>query len=265
MGNVPIPIQWLQRNRALDTGGVPFFQVDGALVVASQVGTYVVPKNGTITAVYVYCKDKGTSGSTTVDIHRNGTTIFTTQSNRPSLAYNDADSVAKSGTPDITSIAENDVLTIDIDAIAVGAANLCVVLDIPSGGAPASSSSGAVMHNEIITFSFDGQQGVEAGTLRWYNKWGTTITITRIFIGANTAPVGAAIIVDVNKNGTTIFTNQAHRPQIADGANTGVTTDIDVNTLTDVDYLTVDRDQVGSSSKGMDLVVEIVVLVPSPS
>ena len=34
-----------------------------------------------------------------------------------------------------------------------------------------------------------------------------------------TPPAGAALVVDVNKNGTTIYTNQANRPSIAAGAN----------------------------------------------
>jgi len=77
-------------------------------------------------------------------------------------------------------------------------------------------------------------------------------------IAANTAPVGAAVIVDVHKDGTTIFTNQAHRPQIADGANVGNTTDIDVASWATDAYLQIDVDQIGSGTAGSDLTVHII-------
>jgi hypothetical protein len=85
-----------------------------------------------------------------------------------------------------------------------------------------------------------------------------TLTITKVKLVVKTAPVGAAIIVDVNKGGTTIFTNQAHRPQIAAGATTGETSTIDVSGLVEDDKLTFDIDQVGSSTPGSKITVEVV-------
>lgn len=96
------------------------------------------------------------------------------------------------------------------------------------------------------------------GTLRLYNATGSTRTISKVFISVGTAPTDASLIVDVHKDGTTIFTNQAHRPTILTTAFTGVTTDIDVATWADGSYLTVDVDQVGSSVAGADLTVHIV-------
>jgi hypothetical protein len=89
---------------------------------------------------------------------------------------------------------------------------------------------------------------VTSGKVRIYNKLGTTMTISQVFLAVNIAPAGAAVIVDVHKNGTTIFTDQVHRPQIADGQNTGFTTTIDVTTFADGDYLTADTDQIGNAS-----------------
>lgn len=112
-------------------GSNPVFFIDGALVVATEVGgAWICPAASTINFVYIYCEDPGTASSTIVDVNKNGTTIFTTQANRPSLAWNDADGVAKSGTPDVTSLAENDVLTADIDQAATGAAGLSVLVSI---------------------------------------------------------------------------------------------------------------------------------------
>jgi len=103
-------------------------EIDGTLVVASEVAHFVSIGTATIESVYIYCDDPGVTGTTIVDINKNGTTIFTTQANRPQLAYDDADGVAKSGTPDITDLAENDVITVDIDSVATDAKDLRVVI-----------------------------------------------------------------------------------------------------------------------------------------
>jgi hypothetical protein len=85
-----------------------------------------------------------------------------------------------------------------------------------------------------------------------------TLTITKVKLVVKTAPTGAAIIVDVNKNGTTIFTNQANRPQIAIGETTGDSGTPDVTSLAEGDKLTIDIDQIGSTIAGADLTVEVV-------
>ena len=118
----------------------PNFYIDGRLVaIANTGGAYVSPKAQTIDAIYIYCKDPGSAGSTIVDINKNGTTIFTTQGNRPTLAYNDADGVAK-GTPDVAALAENDVLTLDIDQVATGVESLSVVITFTGGSGGESGS-----------------------------------------------------------------------------------------------------------------------------
>jgi hypothetical protein len=85
------------------------------------------------------------------------------------------------------------------------------------------------------------------------------IEIQGISAAVQTAPTGADLIVDVNKNGTTIFTTQANRPAISAG--TVVTTDevtnMDVTSLAAGDELTVDVDQVGSSTAGSALTLFI--------
>ena len=78
-----------------------------------------------------------------------------------------------------------------------------------------------------------------------------------------TAPTGAAIICDVNKNGTTIFTTQSNRPQIAASAQAGAEiTNMDITAFAVGDVLTVDIDQVGSTVIGSDLTVVVRYTVP---
>ena len=77
-------------------------------------------------ACYIYCKNNGSSGSTICDINLNGSTIFTTSANRPELANTDV--YAISGVPDVVDLVIGDVLTLDIDQIATGAADLRIAL-----------------------------------------------------------------------------------------------------------------------------------------
>lgn len=111
-------------------GAAPAIQVDGTLAVSTDVGSYIASGISRINAVYIRCETPGTAGTTIVDIHLNGVTIFTVQASRPALVWNDPDGVAKSGVPDITVLAENDVLTVEIDQVATGAEDLVVVIDV---------------------------------------------------------------------------------------------------------------------------------------
>lgn len=83
------------------------------------------------------------------------------------------------------------------------------------------------------------------------------LTIDRVYVYVQTAPTGSSIIVDVNKNGTTIFTNQANRPQIPAGEHEDESGPPDVTALAKNDRLDVDVDQVGSSTPGADLTVMV--------
>jgi len=107
----------------------------------------------------------------------------------------------------------------------------------------------------LATFSGAGVLTVGAGTSRFRFPFAATIVGVSAAVG--TAPTGASLIIDVNKNGTTIFTTQANRPTIVSGANHAVEATPDVTAVAAGDWLTVDRDQVGSSVAGADLSVFI--------
>lgn len=84
-------------------------------------------------------------------------------------------------------------------------------------------------------------------------------TIIEVQASVKTAPTGASIIVDINLNGTTIWTTQGNRVTIVAGAYTGVQTTFDVLTLAVGDYFTIDIDQVGSTIAGAKLVVRLKI------
>ncbi len=84
------------------------------------------------------------------------------------------------------------------------------------------------------------------------------LTIKKAFARVKTAPAGASIIVDINKNGTSIWaTTQANRLTIAAAANSASQASFDTTSIAEGDYLTLDVDQVGSTIAGADLTVEL--------
>jgi hypothetical protein len=83
------------------------------------------------------------------------------------------------------------------------------------------------------------------------------ITLGNVRASVSTAPTGADITIDVNKNGTTVFTTQTNRPKIFAGQTLVSTSTPNITTLVAGDYITVDIDSVGSLNPGKDLTVQI--------
>jgi hypothetical protein len=108
-----------------------------------------------------------------------------------------------------------------------------------------------------VTFATKGTVAVATGPARWYNDTGRTLTFNSTRASVGTAPTGASLIVDINKDATTIFTTQGSRPTIAISAFTAQGSAPDVTTIATGSYLTVDIDQVGSTVAGADLTVTI--------
>lgn len=135
------------------------------------------------------------------------------------------------------------------------------IAQVPTGTTGTTVALGN--HTHTLTFSLTsffktGTLTVTTGTQRLPIDGTYTIVGTRLMVG--TAPTGASLIVDVNKNGTTIYTNQANRPTVAAGSNAGGPGAApDVTTLAAGDYLTIDVDQIGSTVAGADLTVSVIV------
>jgi hypothetical protein len=111
----------------------------------------------------------------------------------------------------------------------------------------------------VFPFSLTGNVATTVGVHRLYNDTGVTQTIRAVRASVGTAPTGASLIVDVNKNGTTVFTTQANRPTIPAGTNTsGRVTSINTTSVEDGAYLTIDVDQVGSTTPGANLTVQVL-------
>jgi hypothetical protein len=111
--------------------------------------------------------------------------------------------------------------------------------------------------NRIETFllSRPGTLAVAAGQARLYLTGSYTFVDYTVSVG--TPPAGASLIVDINSNGTTLFSTQSNRPTIAAGNRLASTTAPNTTTFGASDYITIDVDQIGSTTAGSDLVVAI--------
>jgi hypothetical protein len=109
---------------------------------------------------------------------------------------------------------------------------------------------------ENLPFTHSGPLEVGVGTVGYPIKGGT-FTILTIAARLSSAPTGSSAIVDVNKNGTTIFGNQAFRPTFAAASRDAIVGTHTVSSLTDGDILTIDVDQVGSTLPGSYLTLVI--------
>lgn len=165
----------------------------------------------------------------------------------------------QNGAVDTAARLANGILT-DVQVAAAnkdGAAGTASLRTIGTSAASAASGADARFGN-IETYSAPGVLVVVTGKGRMVADRSYTIVSVRATV--NTAPTGSSIIVDINKNGVTIFTTQANRPAIAiAGFTSGLVTNADINTLVAGDYLQVDVDQIGSTIAGSDLTVEIVL------
>lgn len=108
---------------------------------------------------------------------------------------------------------------------------------------------------EAHDFTASGTLTVRTGVSRLYLEGNYTFDTCRASVG--TAPTGAAVIVDVLKNGTTIYTTQSARPQIAVSTNSANGNSPAISTFVSGDYITVNIAQIGSTVAGADLVVTL--------
>lgn len=119
------------------------------------------------------------------------------------------------------------------------------------------NADGTPKEVQYATFGRAGTLAVATGAGRFLLY--ADVTIIGVVAAVNTAPTGASIIIDVNKNGTTIFSTQANRPSIVASAyKTSSPAVPNVTAFAAGDYITVDIDQVGSTVEGSDLVVQVV-------
>lgn len=81
-------------------------------------GSIRFDRSGTILYVSAWCDVAPTVASVIVDAHKNGTTIYTTQGNRPAIATSQV--YNRSVAPNVTSIAQGDAIQFQVDQLNAG-------------------------------------------------------------------------------------------------------------------------------------------------
>jgi hypothetical protein len=170
----------------------------------------------------------------------------------PDVAYLVVDPEATEGDPEIITVTAH-------TASATSATCSAATADHSSGVKVVQAVLASDLTNAarvVYYFAISGDAAVTTGTVQL--PFFGDHTIEKVALWADTGPTGASLIVDANLNGTTIFTTQSHRPTITAGNTDGESGTPDVTDATDGDYLTIDVDQVGSSTAGSDITVAVV-------
>lgn len=108
--------------------------------------------------------------------------------------------------------------------------------------ADSSKGSGA------IAWVFDGDVYAATKVASVLMPWAVTLIKAKAY--ADTAPTGAAIICDINKNGSSIFTTSDTLVTIDSASNAGSCTTPSTTAVSLGDRLSYDIDQVGSTTAG---------------
>ena len=95
--------------------GEKAFTVPGTLVVGAGILRVYFTRTVTVTNVWASVATAPTGSTAIFDVNKNGTTIFTTQANRPTIAISGFSDLTS--TPNVTSFASGDYLTVDVDQI----------------------------------------------------------------------------------------------------------------------------------------------------
>jgi len=120
------------------------------------------------------------------------------------------------------------------------------ILVVNSGGTALEFAAPVVDTAPFVkAYRYDDTLTTNTGSKRLYLEKAYTLNSIKAYV--DTAPVGAAINLDIKKNGTSLQT-----VSIADGASTGSQTSLTHSIAAD-DYLTIDITQVGSSTAGENL------------
>lgn len=117
---------------AAENGIVPVaqtsVQVTGTLSAATGVARWVAPCDGEMVGITAAVTTAPTGATLIVDVNIGGTTVFSTQANRPTIAISGTYTGVK--VPNVTAFSSGDVFTIDVDqvgsTVAGAGLNVCI-------------------------------------------------------------------------------------------------------------------------------------------
>ena len=91
------------------------FGKSGTLAVTTTGGRWYLPYAITLVDMVLSVGTAPTGADLIVDVHKSGTTVFTTQGNRPTVAATEF--VDTAATPDVTAVASGSYLEVLVDQI----------------------------------------------------------------------------------------------------------------------------------------------------
>lgn len=108
-------------------------QTDETLATGTGKARWVAPCDGKIVTVKAAVLSAPAGSSAILDINKGGTTIFTTQANRPTIAA--AATVATlAGAPEVVEFSTGDIFTVDVDQVGSGTAGTGFAVSIAYTG-----------------------------------------------------------------------------------------------------------------------------------
>ena len=121
-------------------------------------------------------------------------------------------------------------------------------LSLPTGARGARGAGGS-------TFTYTGPLSTYSGPA-WYNDSGSTLTIRSVRTTLLT-PGTTATVIDVMKNGTSIWTSSGSRPSLGSGVSTLKATNMDVTSMADGDSLSISIVTAGTGAETLVVQVEV--------
>lgn len=148
-----------------------------------------------------------------------------------------------------------DVGTTTFGATTFGAGDYVAVADASDSNAPKKVKLPA----ELVMAASDETTDLTTGTAKLTFRMPHAMTLTDVRASVNTAPVGSTIIVDINEGGSTILSTKLSIDASEKTSTTAATPAVISDTaLADDAEVTIDIDQIGSSTAGKGLKVALI-------
>lgn len=118
-------------------------------------------------------------------------------------------------------------------------------------------TAGGATKTRSIAFHLHGDLAVETGAVSFIAPM--NLTITNIKASVDVAPIGSSVLLDINKNGTSMYTGGTYIMIPNTGTGIGyIQTLPTTKTIALGDVISVDVDQVGSTTAGKNLNLTII-------
>lgn len=124
---------------AVSAPSVFTMMTDETLSAAANKARFIAPCDGKIVGVRACALTAPAGASILLDVNKGGTTIFTTQANRPTIAAS-ATTATLAGDPEVVEFSAGDVFTVDVDQVGSSTAGTGFTVSVAFVGKTAYSA-----------------------------------------------------------------------------------------------------------------------------